>query len=114
MYSVLTIRGIHDPTEAMMHFPLFQISPLFAKKFRHSVENFPDFTFSRTFFRFSSAEISDDFFYYKFSTSPIFPVSLHFPLFRKNCFPYFKKFPPVFVKFTCFLHTLYVFPIPLL
>jgi len=29
--------GVH-PSEAMMHFPLFKISPLFPKIFSHSVE----------------------------------------------------------------------------
>src|SRR6218665_3625543 len=39
---------------------------------------------------------------------PIFPVSVHFPLFRENYYsPYFSKFPPCFIKihllFTYFL-----------
>src|SRR6218665_2807220 len=35
------------PPEAMMHFPLFHISPpLFPKNFSDSVEKFPNFTFS--------------------------------------------------------------------
>src|SRR6218665_3296119 len=35
------------PPETMMHFPLFQISPLFSKKCSNSYEHFQNFTFSR-------------------------------------------------------------------
>src|SRR6218665_2163550 len=45
----LIARGVH-PLEAMMHFPLFQISPLFPKKFSGYMENFPNFTFSHKIF----------------------------------------------------------------
>jgi len=39
-------RGVHPP-EAMMHFPLFQISPNFPKKLSDCVVNFPNLTFSK-------------------------------------------------------------------
>ena len=60
-----------------MHFPLFQIPPIF-EKVSGSVDNFPCF-----------------------STFP--PVS------RKLLFPPTFTNSPVFVTFTCFLHTLCVF-----
>jgi len=45
---------------------------------------------------------------------PIFPVLLHFhPVSPKLLFPpTFSNFPPVFEKFTCFLHTLCLFLLP--
>ena len=46
---------------------------------------------------------------------PIFPVQVHFPLFRENYYfsPTFDKFSPsVLDKFTCSLHTLRVFRFP--
>ena len=36
-------QGRPSPSEAMMHFPLFQISLLFPKQFSDSAENFPQF-----------------------------------------------------------------------
>ena len=106
MYSVPTIRGVHPP-EAMMHFPLFQISALFPKNIWHSAGNFPDFTFSRRNFRFSSAKISD-FFTTNFQF-PYFPCFTAFsPYFAKIIVsPYFKNFTPfslnlrVFTYFIC-------------
>src|SRR6218665_489109 len=96
-------RGVH-PSEAMMHFPLFHISPLFSD----SVENFPNFTFSRKIFPFSSAKISDDLFEFP-------PYFACFSTFL-SCFaeiiippPFFEQFPLFSKKFTCFLHTLCVF-----
>src|SRR6218665_196861 len=46
-------------------------------------------------------------------SSPIFAVSVHFPLFRENYYfpPTLTNFPPLH-KFTCFLHTLRVFRFP--
>ena len=90
--------------------PLCFRFPPVSKKCSDSVENFPSFTFSRKCFWFSSAKISDDpFFSHQPQISifpPIFPISKHFsPISRKLFFPqYFSKFPPVFGKFTCFLH----------
>ena len=44
-----------------------------------------------------------------FEFLPIFAVSIHFPLFHEIVlFPYFSKFTPDFVKFTCF-YILYMF-----
>ena len=53
--------GASIPPEAMVHFPLFQIPPIF-EKFSDSVENFQNFSFSREISRISSAKISDDLF----------------------------------------------------
>src|SRR6218665_1811252 len=94
------------PSEAMIHFPLFQIfPPSISENLLDSVENFPNFTFSQRIFRFSTAKIYDDLFYF----SPIFAVSVHFlHYFGKIIIsPYFFKVSPDFVKFTCFLHTLF-------
>src|SRR6218665_2364868 len=47
--------------------------------------------------------------------SPLFALFQYIPpLFRENYYflPYFDKFPPIFDKFTCFIHTLRVFPFP--
>ena len=104
----------------MIHFPLFQISPPIFDKFSDSVENFQNVTFSRKNFQFSSAKIYYDLFLvidHTFRISPhIFSLFeyMHFPMFRENYyFPLLSKiFPPVFEKFTCFLHTLCVFRFP--
>src|SRR6218665_675395 len=45
----LACRGVH-PSEAMMHFPPCFSFPQFQKTFSHSVENFPNFTFSEKLF----------------------------------------------------------------
>jgi len=52
---------------------------------------------------------------YKFCISPIFSLLQYISLcFRKIIIsPYFCKFPPDFVKFTCYLHTFCVFRFPL-
>src|SRR6218665_600409 len=108
----MTGSGASIPSDVMMHFPLFQISPYFQKIFR-LCGKFSKFYLSRKISRFSSAKISDDPFLvkiHKFRIPPVFPVSVHFPLFRENYYsPHFQKFPPVFEKFTSFLHTLCVF-----
>ena len=101
-----THSGASIPLRQWCISPLFQIFPLFPKKLPDSKENFPDFSFSHKIFRifrFSSAQISDDFFYLVIDQK--FWI---FPLFRENyCFPYFYKFPPWFRKnyvfVTCFM-----------
>src|SRR6218665_1728633 len=91
----------------MMHFPLFQISPLFSKKFLtfwkiseslpfpDKISYFHPPKFLTTFFRIST---------------PVLPVLLHFPSDSRKFIipPYFSKFPPCFRKiqqlftyFTC-------------
>ena len=104
--------GVHPP-EAMIHFPLFQISPIFSTNFQ-TVENLKNVTFSRQIFRFSSAKISDDLF---LVIDHKFPVSVHFPSVSRN--KYYSpllltNFPLVFEKVTGCLHTLCVFRLPLL
>ena len=90
--------GASIPPEAMMHFPLFQISPYFSKDFQ-------------TFLKFLV-------FYSPKFLMTFFPCFSTFPpsLFRENYYfsPSFKNFPSVLEKFTCFLHTLCVFRFPLL
>ena len=111
--------GAPIPPETMMHFPLFQISPLFLKSFRTFGNFFYNFTFSRKMSSLSSAKISDDLLFlvinHKFRISPLFSL-FHYispSVSRKFFHPTFTNFPPVLGKFTCFLHTLRVFP-PLL
>ena|SRR6218665_1107687 len=120
IYKLIAIlQGRLFPHKAMMHFLLFQIYPPISEKNSDSVENFSSFTFSRQISRFSYANISDGLLFFSHRSQFI---SLPFSLFqylspyfaRTIISPYFLKFPPVFVKFTCFLHTLYVFRFPLL
>src|SRR6218665_2404065 len=111
-------RGVRPP-EAMMHFPPVSDFPTIFDKISASVENFQNVIFSRKSFRFSSAKISDDLFLvidHKFRISPYFPCFSTFPPVRENYYfsPTFKNSPSVFEKFTCFLHTLCVFRLPLL
>ena len=58
------------------------------EKFSDSVENVPNFTFSRKISRFSSAKISDDLFLvidHKFRIYPLFSLFQYIsPLFYKN------------------------------
>jgi len=88
--------------------------------FSDSVENISNFTFSQTISRFSSAKCLN--FWWPYSSHWL--QSLNFPSYFR-CFstfppdfgnvilsPYFCKFPPDFVKCTCFLYTLCVFRFP--
>src|SRR6218665_947230 len=105
----------------MMHFPSVSDFPPVSEEFSQSVENSPNFTFSRNFFRFSSAEISDDLIFFSFFSHQ--PQILNVPLFSLFQYipPYFDKIilsPPTFTnsplffgKFTCF-YMLYVFFVP--
>src|SRR6218665_3138158 len=107
MYSVPTIRGVH-PSEAMMHFPLFQISPYFQNFFDIQWKILSILPFPGKNFRFSSAKISD-FFYYKLPYCPCFTAFP--PISQKILFPpkcTLKLFPPVFFKFTC-VYILYMY-----
>src|SRR6218665_128937 len=102
------IRGVH-PSEAMMHGrytrgndafpPVSDLSPISEKNFRLQGK--------LKVSRCSFAKISDDLLLFS-----LFQYIFH--LFQENYyFPYFCKFPPDFVKFTCFLHSLCVFRLPL-
>src|SRR6218665_2035041 len=75
----------------MMHFPSVSDFPPVSENFSQSVENFPNFTFSRIFFPFSSAEISDDLIFFSFFSHQ--PQILNSPYFR-----YFNTFPPISTK----------------
>ena len=113
--SVIIFPGASIPPETMMHFPLFQISPPISEKFSDFLNFFYNFTFSRKISSLSSANISDDFFLvinHKFRISSYFRSFSTFPPVSRKLFfpPYFYNFPPVLGKFTCFLHTLRVFP----
>jgi len=118
MMMMMTPRqGRPSPLRQWCISPLFQISPLFSKKCFDSVENFPNSTFSRKLFRFSSAKLSDDLFLvinHKFRISPLFLLFQYIsPYFAKIILsPYFSKFPPffryIYVGFTYFV--LFSFP----
>ena len=63
------IKKVHFPSGASIPLRQWCIPPcyrlaLFPKQFWHSVENFPDSTFSEKYFRFSSAKISDDLYFF--------------------------------------------------
>src|SRR6218665_3878609 len=83
---------------------MFQFSPLFSEYFTVSeiFSNFSSQKFSYKFhppkFLMTSFIIVDS----QFIIPPVFAKTIHFLLFRKIFhFPYFGKFPPDFVKFTC-------------
>jgi len=112
----LSRQGRPSP-DAMMHFPLLQISPFYFRQIYRLCGKFSTFYLFTKKFRFSSAKISDDLFLvidHIFRIPLYFPVSVHFPLVpRKLLFPpTLKNFPPVFEQFTCFLRTLRVFRFP--
>src|SRR6218665_65347 len=104
----------------MMHFPPVSDFPPIFENFSDSEKNLHNFTFSRKISCFSSTEISDDLFLvidHKFRISPLFSLFqyISLPVSRKLLFPpTLTNFPPVLDKFTCFLHTLRVFRVPLL
>src|SRR6218665_962898 len=105
--------------ETFMHFPLFQISPLFSKNFQTLRKILTILPFHEKFLNFHPPKFLMTFFSHRphiLNFPPIFPVSIHFPLFRENYYflPTLTNFPPVLNKFTCFLHTLRVFRFPLL
>jgi len=80
-------RGVHPPWGHDAFSPCSRFLPIF-KKISDSVKNFQNVTFSRKFFPFP-------------------------PCFAKIIIsPTLKNFPPVFHKFTCFLHTLCGFRFP--
>ena len=90
----------------------------FRKKLRTLLKIFTILPFPKIFF---SIFIRQNFlrpFFKSFTTNfPLcFPVSIHFPLYREIfLFPLLSQISPlIFVKFTCFLHTLRVFRLPLL
>jgi len=105
--------GASFPSETMMHFPpLFQIPPYFRKMFRLSGKLSQFYLFPKNFLIF----IRRNFWWlflvinHKFRIPPIFPVSVHFPLFRKKyyfplllqIFPTsFKQIHRLFTYFTC-------------
>src|SRR6218665_2993963 len=129
--------GASIPPLAMMH------SPISEEIFRLG-EKFSRFAFSRQIFRFSSANISDDLFlnidhHNFFIFPPIFPISVHFPLFCENyyfplllqiIFPCVSKnsrvfyiglfrpmcisFPPYFDHDAFMHHTMHVLDAPVL
>src|SRR6218665_3420428 len=113
--------GASIPSEAMMHVPpMFQISPPVSEKLSDSVENFPVLPFPEKFSDFHPPKFHIFLVInHKFRISLQYPLSIHFtpPISTKLFFPihlYFSKFPPVFGKFTCFLHAFFAFCLPLL
>ena len=88
-------------------FPPVSNFPLFSKNFQTLWKIFKILPFPDDLFLVIDHNLS------KFP--PIFPVSVHSPpLFRENYyFPLLSKIsPPLFEKFTCFLHTFCVFRFP--
>ena len=80
--SRYTGRGVHSPWDHDAFPPCFRFPPIF-EKLLDSVENFPNCTFSRQIFRFSSAKISDDFFFSHRPQISNFPLFQYIsPLFR--------------------------------
>src|SRR6218665_1201143 len=103
----MQLPGAPIPPEAMMHFPSVSNFPLFSKNFQTLWKIFKILPFPDDLFLVIDHNLS------KFP--PIFPVSVHSPpLFRENYyFPLLSKIsPPLFEKFTCFLHTFCVFRFP--
>jgi len=111
-------RGVHPPWDHDVFPPPVSDFPLFSKKIRTlrtilTILPFPEkfLDFPRNFwwpFFNHRPQISN--------FTPIFAVSVHFPLLHENYSfpPTLTKFPPVLHKFTCFLYTLRVFRFPLL
>src|SRR6218665_204166 len=104
-------RGVH-PSETIMHPPCLTFLPPVSEKFSDSVENFQNVTFSRIFFRFSSAKVFDDFFSHQPQISNVPPyfryfkcinAFIHFPTISTELF-----FNPTFLISLCF-RQIYVF-----
>jgi len=100
LFSVHTsfTRGVH-PSEAMMHFPLFQISPLYFNNFQTLWKMLTFYHFPTK--RFSSAKIYGDLLFSRrqqiSNFPPIFPVSVHFPpVLRKLFVPLLWTIFPLF------------------
>jgi len=99
--------GILTP-EAMMRFPLFQISPYFRTVFR-LCEPFPIYLSPE---KISGFHLQKYLMTFSLNSSHISQKFLHFPpVSEKLYFPHFLQFPPVFVRFMCLLPTLCVFPL---
>ena len=102
------------PPEALMHFPLFQIFPIFPKKIQTPWWNFPiNFTFSqkncsifiRQNFWWPSfgnrLQILNSPYFLCFSTFPLFPENYYsLSLLFSNSLRWFRK---IYVFFTCFM-----------
>ena len=85
MYNVLgDLRQRRPSPKAMMHFPLFQISPLFSKNFWTFWKISKIFPFPEKISHFHPPKISDDFF---FSHRPQISDSPLFFLFQYMYFP---------------------------
>src|SRR6218665_1066803 len=104
----------------MMHSPSISDFPLFSINFLTFWKNFKNITFSRQNFPFSSAKISDDFFFsHRPQISdfpPIFPVLVHFPPDSQKFIisPLLFKISPLFSKNSTTFDILYVYFSPTL
>lgn len=83
-----------------MHSPRFRFPLLFYKKFQIPWKTFPISSFPTNFF------LRQNFWCPFLVESPCYfrCFGTFLPISGKFLFPYFFKFPPSFVKFTCFLH----------
>src|SRR6218665_2784541 len=94
--------GASIPSETMMHFPLFQISPLFSKKFRALRKILKMLPFPEKFLDFHPPKFFSPYFRC-FSTFPL-------PCLAKIIIsPYFDKFSPLFYANSTAFYILYVY-----
>ena len=95
-----------------MHFPLFQISPLFSENFQTLSKIFKIVPFPEKFLDFHLPKFLMNFLVidHKFRISPYFPCFSTFPLYRENYYfpPTFKNVPPVLKNSPAF-YMLYVY-----
>ena len=110
-----TFRGVHFPWGNDAFPSCFKFPPI-SEKFLRLRRKFSQFDLFRNNFPIFIRKISDDLFFllvidYNFvMSSPVFALSVHFPLFRKNVHfpPTFANFPPDFVKFVFFTYFLWL------
>ncbi len=99
-------RGVHPP-EAMMHFPLFQISPYFRKLFQTPWKIFTIWPFPKKIFDFHLPKFLMTFFFFSH-----WPQIWNFPLFSlfQYISPYFGKFFfPLLLQISPWFRKIYVF-----
>ena len=110
--------GASIPSEAMMHYPLFQISPYFLKKIALRGKIFPTWPFTKNFLDFNAPKFLMTFFshwpqIHKCLILPYFRYFTTFPPFPGKCyFPPTLQIPSWFRKIYVFLHTFLFFVFP--
>ena len=115
MFAVISCSQGRPSPEAMMHFPLFQISPLFSTNFQTLWKIPKMLPFPEKIFDFHPPKfIMTSFFSHRPHISNfapyIFSVWVHFPhVSRKLLFPPTFKIPPLFSKNSPAFYILYVY-----